>query len=201
MACRKLVQPFQFRRHHRRFVVHGCLAPFGNQDPAGCQPPNNHREVWKEFFRSPELVRVIDPSADVAKQPVTPAERFFVNMVSRSLVQGFNARMIRGNLTLALSPGEREPPSAGCGVAMAGATNSDSRRPRNLRPILPLFNFTLEALPIRVNAELETSAIGQVFSTSMNASCGMLTVPNDFIRFLPSFCFSSSLRLRVMSPP
>lgn len=41
----------------------------------------NYREVWKEFFRSPELARVIDPSADVAKQPVTPAEEFFVNMV------------------------------------------------------------------------------------------------------------------------
>jgi hypothetical protein len=41
----------------------------------------NYREVWKEFFRSPELLRVIEPSADVAKQPVTPAEEFFVNMV------------------------------------------------------------------------------------------------------------------------
>jgi hypothetical protein len=41
----------------------------------------NYREVWKEFFRSPELVRVIEPSADVVKQPVTPAEEFFVNMV------------------------------------------------------------------------------------------------------------------------
>jgi len=41
----------------------------------------NYREVWKEFFRSPELSRVIEPSADVTKQPVTPAEEFFVNMV------------------------------------------------------------------------------------------------------------------------
>jgi hypothetical protein len=41
----------------------------------------NYREVWKEFFRSPELVRVIDPVANVAKKPVTPAEDFFVNMV------------------------------------------------------------------------------------------------------------------------
>jgi hypothetical protein len=41
----------------------------------------NYREVWKEFFRSPELARVIDPSANVAKQPVTPAEEFFVNMI------------------------------------------------------------------------------------------------------------------------
>src|ERR1035437_2675764 len=41
----------------------------------------NHREVWKEFFDSPELARVIDPSADVSKQPVTSAEEFFVNMI------------------------------------------------------------------------------------------------------------------------
>jgi hypothetical protein len=41
----------------------------------------NHREVWKEFINSPELARVIDPSANVAKRPVTPAERFFVNMI------------------------------------------------------------------------------------------------------------------------
>jgi hypothetical protein len=41
----------------------------------------NYREVWKEFFRSPELARVIDPTANVAKKPVTPAEDFFVSMV------------------------------------------------------------------------------------------------------------------------
>ena len=40
-----------------------------------------------------------------------------------------------------------------------------------------------------------------VFKTSMKASCGMLTLPMAFIRFFPSFCFSQSLRLRVMSPP
>ena len=41
----------------------------------------NSREVWKEFLHSPELARVLDPTADVLTQPVTPAERFFVNMV------------------------------------------------------------------------------------------------------------------------
>ena len=38
-------------------------------------------------------------------------------------------------------------------------------------------------------------------SSDMNASCGMSTLPTRFMRFLPSFCFSSSLRLRVTSPP
>lgn len=41
----------------------------------------NYREVWKDFFASPELVRVIDPAADVVKAPVTPAEEFFVNLI------------------------------------------------------------------------------------------------------------------------
>jgi len=41
----------------------------------------NYREVWKDFFRSPELVRVIDPVADVVKLPVTPAEEFFVGLI------------------------------------------------------------------------------------------------------------------------
>src|SRR5262245_60986486 len=43
--------------------------------------------------------------------------------------------------------------------------------------------------------------IYDVFNTSIKASCGILTVPNAFMRFLPSFCFSKSLRLREMSPP
>jgi hypothetical protein len=38
-------------------------------------------------------------------------------------------------------------------------------------------------------------------STARNASCGTSTEPTCFIRFLPAFCFSSSFRLRVMSPP
>ena len=37
--------------------------------------------------------------------------------------------------------------------------------------------------------------------TARNASCGTSTPPTCFMRFLPFFCFSSSLRLRVMSPP
>ena len=40
-----------------------------------------------------------------------------------------------------------------------------------------------------------------IFSTARNASCGISTLPTRFIRFLPSFCFSSSLRFREMSPP
>lgn len=38
-----------------------------------------------------------------------------------------------------------------------------------------------------------------IFSTAMNASLGTCTLPSWRMRFLPSFCFSSSLRLRLMS--
>jgi hypothetical protein len=41
----------------------------------------NHREVWKELFRAPELRRVIEPSADIKAKPVTAEEEFFVQMV------------------------------------------------------------------------------------------------------------------------
>ncbi len=42
---------------------------------------SNHREIWKEFFHNPELARVLNPSADLAKHPVTHSEEMFINMV------------------------------------------------------------------------------------------------------------------------
>ena len=39
------------------------------------------------------------------------------------------------------------------------------------------------------------------FNTARNASVGTFTEPRLRIRFLPSFCFSSSFFFRVTSPP
>src|SRR3954471_13833087 len=39
------------------------------------------------------------------------------------------------------------------------------------------------------------------FKMARKASCGTSTLPTDFMRFFPSFCFSRSLRFRVISPP
>ncbi len=40
-----------------------------------------------------------------------------------------------------------------------------------------------------------------IFKAARKALWGISTLPNWRMRFLPSFCFSSSLRLRLMSPP
>jgi hypothetical protein len=58
--------------------------------------------------------------------------------------------------------------------------------------------------PLRQNSstrDYSSSPVEVTFRTARNASCGMSTWPTRFMRFLPSFCFSRSLRLREMSPP
>ena len=40
-----------------------------------------------------------------------------------------------------------------------------------------------------------------ILRAARKALCGISTLPNWRMRFLPSFCLSSSLRLRLMSPP
>lgn len=51
----------------------------------------NYREIWKVFLDMPVLSRVIDPAADVAKQPVTPAEELFVGLIISHLNTVFYA--------------------------------------------------------------------------------------------------------------
>src|SRR6266852_5181310 len=53
----------------------------------------------------------------------------------------------------------------------------------------------------RTRERYSSSPVEVTFRTARKASCGMSTWPTRFMRFLPSFCFSRSLRLRVMSPP
>jgi len=49
--------------------------------------------------------------------------------------------------------------------------------------------------------EFQLTHSSLVSSTAMNAVWGMLTLPTFFIRSLPFFWASSSLRLRLTSPP
>ena len=64
---------------------------------------------------------------------------------------------------------------------------------------LPLISRLRRQLPPKGKPWVR--AYSSNLSTAMNASDGTDTVPNVRIRFLPSFCFSSSFFLRVMSPP
>jgi hypothetical protein len=42
----------------------------------------NYREIWKEYYRNPQLTRVLDASANVVKKPVTPEEELFVGQIT-----------------------------------------------------------------------------------------------------------------------
>jgi hypothetical protein len=48
----------------------------------------NHRELWEEFSLRPDLARVLNPSPDLAKNPITTAEEIFVTLV---ILQGNSA--------------------------------------------------------------------------------------------------------------
>jgi hypothetical protein len=41
----------------------------------------NHRDLWSEFSRRPELKRVLDPKADTTNQSPTDAEKIFVTLI------------------------------------------------------------------------------------------------------------------------
>ena len=55
--------------------------------------------------------------------------------------------------------------------------------------------------PATLSQERVLAYSSSSFRTAMKASLGTDTVPKVRIRFLPSFCFSSSFFFRVMSPP
>jgi hypothetical protein len=75
---------------------------------------------------------------------------------------------------------------------------------RSVNPVNPhIPNHKPICLPKKqtTSGRYRLPASSPTFSTARNASCGMSTLPILFMRFLPSFCFSSSLRFREMSPP
>lgn len=45
----------------------------------------NHREIWKEFYRRPNLARVLEPNPNLTRQPVTRDEEIFVILVIQHL--------------------------------------------------------------------------------------------------------------------
>jgi len=55
------------------------------------QLTQNHREIWAELYSNPKLLRVIDPAADIVKQPPTEDEETFVNSVILHLNSSYYA--------------------------------------------------------------------------------------------------------------
>ena len=51
----------------------------------------NHRALWSEYFKNPQLARVLDATTDTAKQPVSRDEEIFVNLVIQHLSSVFHA--------------------------------------------------------------------------------------------------------------
>jgi hypothetical protein len=51
----------------------------------------NHREIWNIFLNNKELARVRNSLADTAKQPITDAERVFVNLVIQHINSVYRA--------------------------------------------------------------------------------------------------------------
>ena len=51
----------------------------------------NHRELWKEYLNNPNLARVRDTAANLAQQPVTPAEESFISQVVSHTSSVFDA--------------------------------------------------------------------------------------------------------------
>ena len=44
-----------------------------------------HRNIWKEHFKNPDLVRVLVPIVALSKEPITNEEEIFVNLVIQHL--------------------------------------------------------------------------------------------------------------------
>jgi hypothetical protein len=42
---------------------------------------DQHRQIWLNLYKRPELARVVDPAADLTRQPVTTDEELFVTLV------------------------------------------------------------------------------------------------------------------------
>ena len=77
--------------------------------------------------------------------------------------------------------------------AVRGSNAAQTKRPGHARPFQS--NDVAACCSKTAAAQLST------LRAAMKASCGISTLPNCRIFFLPSFCFSRSLRLRLMSPP
>src|SRR5881397_337898 len=57
-----------------------------------------HRNIWKEQLKTPRLARVLEPTVDLSKEPITREEEIFVNLVVQHLSVVFHT--MRDELTI-----------------------------------------------------------------------------------------------------
>jgi hypothetical protein len=50
-----------------------------------------HRDIWSQFYRRPELARVLNPHVDLSSAPVTEEERIFVSFLILHLSSTYHA--------------------------------------------------------------------------------------------------------------
>ena len=106
---------------------------------------------------------------------------------------------------------QRPAPEQDCDAGGPGTARGDrvrvsalSRPGRRPRAFAQLSRAGPRGRPVLQAAHRAGDRRGQsseVLSTARKADWGSSTSPTIFIRFLPSFCFSSSLLFREMSPP
>ena len=51
----------------------------------------NHREIWSELFKRPELARVLNPKVDLEVAPIRIEEELFVNFLLQHLNSSYRA--------------------------------------------------------------------------------------------------------------
>lgn len=50
-----------------------------------------HRDIWTQLYRRPEMARIVDPSVDVARQPVSSEEELLVTLLVLHLNSAYRA--------------------------------------------------------------------------------------------------------------
>jgi hypothetical protein len=52
---------------------------------------HHHREIWTQLYKQPELSRVVKPTVDLRREPVTEGEELFVDLLILHLSSSYHA--------------------------------------------------------------------------------------------------------------
>lgn len=117
----------------------------GNRRLVYREVTENHRKIWAKYSRRPDLWRVLDPTGDLRKQPITLREAIF----ARSVIFQFNCTYYASKDDLIIKHEglrrdvfeflslptqmatwklikDKQKPSAGCAIVSTEKTNSSA---------------------------------------------------------------------------